>query len=106
LFGTTFQAAYPVLLVLSASQTVVALVGTLAGFFMIMTGHQNQAGVIIGGTAALNLALTFVLTPRYGPIGTATATLIATAARSAVLVVYIRRRTGITILPLPGGARG
>lgn len=99
-FGPTFVAAYPILLVLSVAHSTVALVGALAGFLMVMTGHQKHAGIIIGGTAVLNLALTVVLTPRFGPVGTAAATAVATLLRALILIVYIRRRLGLEVVPL------
>ena len=65
-----------------------------------MTRYENAAAYIIGGSAALNLVLTIILTPLYGLYGTAAATLIATLARSVVLVVFIRKRMKLDAVPL------
>jgi O-antigen/teichoic acid export membrane protein len=97
-FGSAFVSAYPVLVILSCAQLVVGLIGTLAGFLLTMTSHQRAAGWIIGGSAVFNLVLTLILTPRFGVIGTATATLLAASARSIVLAVYIRARMGLQLL--------
>jgi O-antigen/teichoic acid export membrane protein len=48
-------------------------------------------------TAALNLVLAIVLTPRFGPVGTAWATLTAAIARALALRIYIRRAMGLRI---------
>jgi O-antigen/teichoic acid export membrane protein len=98
-FGPTFVNAYPILLILSVGAIIASIVGLLAGFIMTMTGHQYQAGVIISITAGLNLLLSFVLTPRFGALGAATATAIATVARTGVLSVYIWRKLRIRVLP-------
>ncbi|MDQ6887065.1 MAG: oligosaccharide flippase family protein [Gemmatimonadota bacterium] len=99
LFGPSFVDAYPVLLVLGSSQMVLAIVGSLAGYLLSMTGHQKQAAVIIGGSAVLNLVLTLILTPRFGMIGTASATLTSVITRSIALTIYIRRILAVDPLP-------
>ena len=98
-YGPAFEAAYPVLVILSIAITTAALVGATAGFLLTMTEYQREAAWIIGGSAVLNLILTLILTPMYGLIGTAIATLCATLARSGVLVWFIRRRMGLSVFP-------
>lgn len=98
LYGPTFDAAYPVLMVLTASVTFVSLIGSLAGFLLTMTDYQREAARIIGVSAVLNLVLTLVLTPMFGMMGTATATLIATVSRGVGLAVFIRRRMGLRLI--------
>jgi O-antigen/teichoic acid export membrane protein len=98
LYGAPFRAAYPVLVLLVIAASTVALVGSLGGFLLTMTEYQKEAAWIIGGSALLNLALAVVLTPLFGLVGTASATLIATVARSAVLVVFLRRTMGVNVL--------
>lgn len=99
LYGPTFRDAYPVLVILGVSQLIVAIVGSLAGFLMSMTGNQNAAAVVIGGSAAMNIVLTIILTPIYGLIGTAVATLIGTLTRSILLTVLVRRRLAVRLTP-------
>ncbi|MEO7457839.1 MAG: oligosaccharide flippase family protein [Gemmatimonadaceae bacterium] len=82
-----FTAAYPVLVVLAVSQLASAVVGGLLGYLFTMTSHQEIATKIIGGTAVLNLVLAPILTMRYGMIGTASATVIATLVRSVALAL-------------------
>jgi O-antigen/teichoic acid export membrane protein len=100
LYGPGFAEAYGVLVLLVVSSTLAAMVGSVAGFLLTMTRYENAAAYIIGGSAALNLVLTIILTPLYGLYGTAAATLIATLARSAVLVVFIRKRMKLNAVPL------
>lgn len=99
LYGPSFPDAYRVLLILVAAQFVVASVGGLAGFLMIMTEHQRAAAQIIAGSAALNIAAALLLTQRFGLVGTASATLLATVVRSVVLSAYIWRKLHINPLP-------
>jgi O-antigen/teichoic acid export membrane protein len=97
LYGSHFGAGYPVLVVLALSQLVIALAGSLAGYLLTMTKHQTEAAWIIGASALVNLVLTLVLTPRYGLIGTATATLTAATVRTIALSWFIRRTMRLTV---------
>lgn len=98
-YGTTYVAAYPVLVILCIASSVVGVVGSTAGFVLTMTGEQRLAAWIIGGSATANLLLTVVLTAKFGIVGTAVATLVATALRCALLVVFVRRRLGLSVIP-------
>ena len=99
IYGPQYDAAYPVLILLGLAALCVGLVGGTSGFLLTMTEYQQEAAWIIGSSAALNLALTLTLTPNFGLIGTATATLVATVARTGVLVWFIRRRMGLSVIP-------
>jgi len=91
LYGLQFVPTYPVLVVLATSQLIAAVLGMLLGYLFTMTAHQHIATRIIGISAALNIVLTLFLTPRYGMIGTATATAISTLVRSVTLALAARR---------------
>jgi O-antigen/teichoic acid export membrane protein len=97
LYGPGFVAGYPVLVVLAMSQLVIALAGSLAGYLLTMTRHQTEAAWIIGASAVVNLVLTLVLTPRFGLIGTASATLTAATVRTIALSWFIRRTMRLTV---------
>lgn len=99
IYGPQYDAAYPVLVLLGLAALCVGMIGGTAGFLLTMTEYQHQAAWIIGSSAVLNLALTLTLTPRFGLVGTATATLIATLARIVALVWFIRRRMGLSVIP-------
>ena len=98
-YGSAYVTAYPVLVILCFASAVVGLIGATAGFVLTMTGNQRLAAWIIGGSAATNLALTVILTTRYGIMGTATATLLATILRCALLVVFVRKRLRLSVIP-------
>jgi O-antigen/teichoic acid export membrane protein len=66
---------------------------------LTMTGHQKNASVIIGVSAALNFALSLILTHQFGIVGTALATLIGLGLRSILLVIWAQRRTGVSLMP-------
>jgi O-antigen/teichoic acid export membrane protein len=70
----------------------------IPGSLLPATGHEWQASRVIVATALLNLALTFVLTPKFGVVGAATATLVAQLTRVGVLRWYAWRYLGVTTL--------
>jgi O-antigen/teichoic acid export membrane protein len=96
-YGEGYTAGYTILVILTIAQVVIGLVGSLAGYLLTMTAHEKEAAWIIGLSAGLNLILALILTPRYGPVGTATATLIAALARTIALKVYIGRVMGLQL---------
>lgn len=98
-YGTAYVTAYPVLVILCLASAVVGLIGATAGFVLTMTGNQRLAAWIIGSSAATNLVLTVLLTTRYGIMGTATATLLATMLRCALLVVFVQKRLNLSVIP-------
>jgi O-antigen/teichoic acid export membrane protein len=106
-YGAAFVDAYPILVVLSSVTVVGAMFGALSGYLLTMTGHEWDASRVIVGTALLNLALTFVLTPMLGAVGAALATAAAALVRTELLRQRVRRHLGVAVLPyLPVEARG
>jgi O-antigen/teichoic acid export membrane protein len=99
LYGAAFVDAYPVLVVLSIAQLGGAILGALSGYLLTMTGHEWEASRVIVGTALLNLALTFVLTPTLGGVGAALATALAGLTRLELLRRMVRRHVGVSVLP-------
>jgi O-antigen/teichoic acid export membrane protein len=99
LYQPVYAEAYPVMLVLALSAGVVGFVGATAGFLLTMTAYQREAAWIVGSSAATNLALTLILTPRFGIMGTAVATFIATMLRGVLLSVVVYRRLGLSVVP-------
>ncbi len=103
-FGSGFAGAYIPLLILSGGQLTIALCGSV-GFLLTMTGHERVATAVIGLTALTNIGLNLLLIPRYGLVGAAIATSTATALRSLVLSVYVRRLLGFDATALGFGTR-
>lgn len=88
IFGEAFRVAYLPLLILLAGQVINALTGT-SGFIMAMTGHQNQAAVMVGITAVINVILNILFIPQWGMVGAALATAITVGGYNIVLVIYL-----------------
>ncbi len=88
LSGQDYTVAYIPLLILLAGQAVNALSGSV-GFIMTMTGHQNQAAVIIASGALLNILLNIILIPAYGMNGAAIATAVTTALWNIAMLIYV-----------------
>ena len=97
-FGPSFADASGLLILLGFDQLVGAIFG-IAGFLLVMTGHQVMAARVIIGCAVLNLALTFTLTPLIGIMGAGIATTITTLVRSYLLVTRMRKALGLTLAP-------
>ena len=94
LFGDEFLTSANVLFVLTASQVVNALAGSV-GLLMTMTGHERQAARIVGTSVVLSIVFNLILIPPYGPLGAAIGTLISVALWNLTMVVYVRQRVGI-----------
>jgi len=93
-FGQEFVAAYPILVILTLGQVVIALCGSV-GFLLTMTGHQNDAFKVIISSGMLALILNLLLIPFFGLFGAAVGTMLATAVRSLTLSVLVRRRLNV-----------
>ena len=93
-FGPEFVTAYPVLAILSIGYTLNALWGYLWGYIPTMTGFQKDGILLAVVSAAINLALTVVLTPRFGMIGAATATTLAVTIRCILVTLAVYHRLG------------
>jgi O-antigen/teichoic acid export membrane protein len=96
--GPAFTAGYPVVLLLGIAATSSTL-GGHAALMSTMTGHHNQASLIIGACAVLNLILAIVLGYLLGLTGVAAATTIAQVTRTVALVIAAKRFTGVSLMP-------
>lgn len=94
LFGSGFEAGYPVLVILICGQLVNALAGPV-GYLMTMTGHQNRAAAIVGMAALLNLLLNLLLIPRWGMLGAAVATAASTASWNLLMLRFVHKELAI-----------
>jgi O-antigen/teichoic acid export membrane protein len=97
-FGPSFADASWLLILLGFDQLVGALFG-IAGYLLVMTGHQVTAARVIVGCAVLNLVLTFVLTPPLGAMGAGIATTITTLVRCYLLLSRMRTALGLSLSP-------
>jgi len=98
-YGSAFVDAYPILAVLTSGTLVGATMGIISGFLLTMTGHERAASRMVVGTALLNLALTITLTPLFGAVGAAVATVTAGLTRVGLLSWYAQRYVGVAVRP-------
>ena len=90
LFGDAFVSAYIPLIILAVGQLVNALTGSVSAA-MSMTGHQRPLALTLATVVVLNIVLNAVLVPRFGAIGAAWATAIATGLSNIILLVLVLR---------------
>lgn len=100
LFGDAFRSAYPILLVLGFTAVTIAPVGGIQGFLLTMTGHEQAAARLTTISAIAYLLAAVLLTPHFGPIGTAWSSMFGYAVRTVLLNTYIVRKFRINPLPL------
>ena len=90
LFGAQFASGAPALRLLAVSIALLALHGTTRSVFV--AHHQTKLeAMIFAVAAALNIALNFLLIPRYGIVGAAWATVAAEGLIFTVCVVWLAR---------------
>lgn len=95
LFGTEFSSGALALVILAVARMVNAL-SAPAGYLMSMSGHHVEAAYILGGSAILNILLNAVLIPLYQLEGAAIASLVTTTLWSGIMVVYVKKKIGVT----------
>lgn len=93
-FGEGFGEARLVLTILALGMLGNVLTGPV-GVTLMMTGRQNAAAGAATLTASINVALNFVLIPRYGMEGAAVATAITYVLTNVLMLVIVHRSTGI-----------
>lgn len=93
-FGEEFAPGYWTLIILCLGQLISAFAGSV-GFILNMTGHEKDAafGVFIAGT--VNIILNFLTIPHLGMIGAAIATASSMVLWNAILIYFVRKRTGL-----------
>ena len=93
-FGEEFGAAYWILVVLSAGQISLLLIGS-AQNALNMTGNESAVSRLTTVSVVVNLILNLVLIPTYGAIGAAAATCAALSIQSLQTWLEARRRLQI-----------
>jgi O-antigen/teichoic acid export membrane protein len=93
-FGPEYRASYAVLAVLVLGHLAAAGAGLVVNL-LNMTGHQLTCLATFTGAVIAAATLNLLLVPRYGTLGAAWATVIATAAAQVVLTIQVRRLVGI-----------
>jgi len=94
LFGDGFEAGIGVLVILCVGQLVNSLSGSV-GVVMQMIGEQKMYQYFIVSALAINLILTLILTPIYGGVGAATATVVSMVFWNISGAFYLKRNKQI-----------
>ncbi|HWM31706.1 MAG TPA: lipopolysaccharide biosynthesis protein [Methyloceanibacter sp.] len=93
-FGDNFDAAAPILPVLSLGIVFVCAFGP-GEDVLTMLGHERVCSAIFFVFISVNVALNFILVPAFGMMGAAAATTIALGLRGGILAWIAHRRTGL-----------
>lgn len=94
IFGPSFVAEYPVLLVLSLGTAVLALAGPAASV-LLLTGHERLYSGLLAANVALRFVLIGALASLYGSIGAAAASSLAAILTAVALTHACRRSAGL-----------
>ncbi|GAB4511061.1 MAG: lipopolysaccharide biosynthesis protein [Roseibium sp.] len=100
LFGSGFEAGYPLIAILMIGVLARASIGP-ADALLTMTGHQNTCAKIYAGTFALNIVFNLILIPLFGLAGAAIATSLAILFEASALAAAARKKLNITTFVLP-----
>lgn len=98
IFGPSFTDGYGPLLVLLAAQVIAAATGPSGNVLMMTDAHRTFAtiqGVLVG----VHIPLAWLLTSRFGLVGTAASTFAITATTNALIVAFTRRQRSLDVLP-------
>jgi O-antigen/teichoic acid export membrane protein len=100
LFGEGFESGIYVLFILCVGQLINSLSGSV-GVVMQMIGEQKMYQNLIVIALAINLILTVILTPVYGGIGAAIATVISMVFWNITGAVFLKQKKNIKTYYLP-----
>ena len=92
-YGSTYDKAGRLLVILLVPAPVVVL-GNLAAVLLAATERLIFPSIVGATAAVLNLALSFVLIPRYDSVGAAIASAIAQLVSATPGIIYVRWRVG------------
>ncbi len=97
IFGSEFVGGSRSLQILAIAQLFNSFCSSV-GFLMTMTGHQNQASVVYGMAALLNVILNAIAIPLFGIMGAAIATAISIVVWNVWLTLLVIKHVGINPL--------
>lgn len=94
LFGKSFEAGYPILIIFTVVQIVNVGAGSV-GNILNMTGHEKEVIVGILISLAFNVGLNLFLVPRFGMMGAALATGFSIVIWNIILWMAVKQKIGI-----------
>jgi len=99
LYGRVYAQAGMPLVILAAGQLFAVVAGT-SQTVLTMTGRQKTVVVIVLATVLLDLALNFVLVPRFGLVGAASAAAISAVVLTLSTVTAVKIYASISLFDL------
>jgi O-antigen/teichoic acid export membrane protein len=101
LYGDEFVAGYPALVIIALARLANTLAGPV-GYLLNLTNYERPLLKTLIFNAVLSIGLSLILIPRFGMIGAALTTAIATVVWQAMLVYIAQRNMGLnsTVLPI------
>jgi O-antigen/teichoic acid export membrane protein len=96
LFGPQFETGFPVMCILVVGFLMRSAMGP-AEYLLNMLGEQKICATVLFGAAVFNIAMNFVLVPRFGLLGAASATAISLTGAALMNAVVVWRRLDIKI---------
>lgn len=100
LVGAEFLEAAPLLQILSIAQLINVVTGSV-GFLLNMTGYEKLMRNIAWISSIAGILLLFILIPPFGAFGAAFALAVLLVMQNLAAVVFVWRKLGIWILPIP-----
>jgi O-antigen/teichoic acid export membrane protein len=94
LFGTEFLQGETALIILSIGYLVNAMTGSV-GLLLNMTRHANFSAATVAFAAFINICLNWLLIPKWGVNGAATATAISMIVGNVINAIWVRQKLGI-----------
>lgn len=94
LFGAAYSGGYGVLTILALGQFANAIFGPVA-LILNMTGNERLTLIGVTLSVIVNAALNLALIPRFGIEGAAIATAVSLILWNLLLVIALKRRTGL-----------
>jgi O-antigen/teichoic acid export membrane protein len=94
MFGEEFKAGATILFIFCVGQIINSFSGSV-GVILQMTGKQKVHQNFVLSALVINLTLTFVLTPIYGGVGAAIATVISMSFWNIAGAIYLKKMKGI-----------
>jgi O-antigen/teichoic acid export membrane protein len=94
LFGPQFATGYPVMCILVVGFLSRSAMGP-AEYLLNMLGEQKLCAAVLSSAALLNIALNFILVPKFGLAGAASATAISLTSTALLNAIVVWYRLGI-----------
>lgn len=98
IWGQEFVPSYWILIIITVGQFFNISTGS-TGVILMMTGHEKIISKITVISLVLNLIMNYVLIPKYGAAGAATATAGTVIVENVIKVIVLKNKTNISTIP-------